>query len=91
MGDFVRLHMDVGTRDIPIAKIGITWPPPEYIHITKNSEITGLTEEGLAKLEDKEHAFVMRRESFSQITDADIAEMNHVARGAEYRYLKESP
>jgi hypothetical protein len=53
--------------------------------------LVGLTKTEFTDLDVKEKPFVLRRESYSQISDADIAKMDHVVRGAEYRYVKDAP
>ena len=88
--DFVRLKLDIGSRTIPCDRLGLDWPPPEYLLMGEvKVGLVGLTESEFMVLDVKEKPYVLRRESYSQIPDADIAKMDHVVRGAEYRYVEE--
>ncbi len=96
MEDFVRLHFSVGTQNIPAEKIGLGWPPPEYIHLVSDADkesrglknsFEGLDEAGFQRLEAGEQRSCLKRESYSRITDEQIAEMDHVVRGADYKYV----
>lgn len=77
--DFVRLHLGIGTRDIPLGALGLEWPPPDRIVIDPGRGAREPTP-------DDPPAFIMRRVSHSRITDDQRAGMTHVARGAEYVY-----
>jgi hypothetical protein len=82
--DFVRLHMSVGSPNIPLVKLGLEWPPPEYLLV----ELDGIRAAIPEDLDGVERPFVMVRERFSVITDDQRAGMTHVCRGAEYRYVE---
>lgn len=94
--DFVRLHFAIGVRNIPVAALGLEWPPPKYIHLLGDDEMErrgldhsfeGLNEVGFRKLSVKEQSSCLKRESHSRITDEQIVNMEHVIRGADYRYV----
>ena len=77
--DTVRLHLSVGTINVPLMKIGLTWPPPERIIYT--------IDEGWREArEDDESALIFKRTNYSPITDEERETLTHVFRGAEYRY-----
>jgi len=94
--DFVRLHLVIGTKDISILALGFEWPPPEYIHLLSDEETSyralehsfeGLDETEFRNLDIEEQLSCLKRQSYSQITDEQIEDMDHVIRGADYRYV----
>lgn len=82
--DSVRLNFVVGPVVIPCTKLGLEWPPPERLYISDEADIREATN-------DDDPRYVMRRVSYSQISDEDRAEMTHVFRGAEYEYETDTP
>ncbi len=61
--DFVRLNMRyIGTPTVPCVQLGLEWPPPERLYIDKEADIRAATDED-------DDLYVMRRASFSRITD----------------------
>ncbi len=69
--DYIVLVIAGGPRrQQTCLKLGLQWPPPEWIYITnpKDESVTGF----------------YRRERFSGITDEQRKGMTHVCRGAEY-------
>ena len=77
--DFARLEMWIGDRTILLEKLGLDWPPPARLTIDE--------EEGLREWrEGDDPVTVMGRISMSKLTDEETADMDHVARGALYRY-----
>lgn len=84
MTDYIRLYFEVGTHTLPLDRLGMTWPPPEYIYIEEGGKIRE------ARKRDPD-AYKLRRTSMSQISDDDAAKMTGIARGAEYHYLSDLP
>ena len=79
--DFLRLNTAcMGALNIRLNKLGLDWPPPEFIVMDDEGIIRKANEK------DKRD-FILERVSMSKITDEQIATMDHVARGAEYKYL----
>ena len=85
--DFIRLNLTVQTVNIKLEVLNLEWPPPEYIHVQNGGAFAGLTQAEVDDIDADELPHVMVRTSYSSITDEQIAEMSHVARGAEYHYL----
>ena len=81
--DFVRLNFITGVANFPLKNVGLEWPPPERVFV----EPLGFLREPTP---DDDPTYLMRRVSFSQITDEQRATMTHVCRGAEYRYESEA-
>ena len=79
--DFVLLHMRYfGPKRLPLESLGLQWPPPEFMVFDgeKMREATATDE----------RSKMFHRERYSQITDEQIAGMDCVVRGAEYRYVE---
>lgn len=66
--DYVQLTLPTGPLRVPLAKLGLDWPPPEFITVVGGpfSQPT------------------FRRVRFSAITDGQRERMTRVCRGAEY-------
>ena len=79
--DFARLHLAVGTVDLPLFKMGLSWPPPERLYLERDGRFREARE-------DDELPYVMSRVSCSGLTNEQRDGMSHVARGAEYRYAE---
>lgn len=80
--DFARLHLRIATANFPLMALGLEWPPPERIYLDGAG---GVIREAR---EDDDEAFVMVRTRYSQLPD-DVADHPHIARGAEYHYLRD--
>lgn len=79
--DFLQLHTQFfGQPRIMLSNVGLSWPPPELLYMDANQ---GLRE----PTKDDEKRFIFERIRFSQITDEQREGMDHVVRGAEYKYL----
>ncbi len=78
--DFIRLHLDIGTYNIPCKKAGLEWPPPERLYLEKGG---GFRE----AVPDDDEEFILVCERRSQLPD-EAANHPNLARGAEYRYAK---
>lgn len=76
--DFLRLHFDIATGDIPCKKAGIKWPPPERLYLETGGKIREATD-------DDDPHFVLIRRNYSKLTDEE-ADHPNIARGAEYTY-----
>ena len=59
------------------------WPPPEHIYISGNETLFSLEK---AEGRNNNQKILIRR-NMSQLTDKE-ADSSHIARGAEYFYLK---
>jgi len=80
--DFILLHLRYfGTRPLPLEDLGLEWPPPEFIVFDGENMREAIATDARAEM--------WHRERFSQITDEQIATMDHVVRGAEYRYVED--
>ena len=80
--DFLRINTEfMGPLNIRPNKFGLGWPPPQFIVIEGE---TGTVREATAKDKREE---IFERVSMSKITDEQIANMEHVARGADYKYV----
>jgi hypothetical protein len=77
--DMARLHLSVGTVNVPLRELGLEWPPPERIYLGENAKCREARNDDSA-------GYIMRRISMSVISDEDRAEMTNVVRGAEYEY-----
>lgn len=86
--DFVRLHTKVfGVLNIPLRKLGLEWPPPERLIMDLDDDRKFMVRE---PTEDDDPNTVFRRTNLSRITDEQMEGMEHVARGAEYKYEGEN-
>ena len=79
--DFLRIHTEYfGSLTLRINKLGLSWPPPQFV-VMDGSDIRQATDKD-------DRANIFERVSMSQITDDQIRNMTHVARGAEYKYVE---
>ncbi len=85
--DFMRLNLESQVVNIRLEVLGMSWPPPAYIHLVGAGAFLAKSEEDLGYIAPEELKYVLKRTSYSEITDEQIANMSHVARGAEYHYL----
>lgn len=86
--DFVRLSLSIGDVNILLSKLKMTWPPPPYIFNAEAGGFIEMSEAQVNRLHPAEMEFLMERISMSRITDEEIDEMDHIARGAEYKYVQ---
>lgn len=80
--DFIRLHLKIGARNFPVKRLGLEWPPPERIIFD------GTRIREARPSDDPELIFAQVNRS--RLDDETAAHPN-IARGAEYRYLTETP
>jgi len=78
--DFIRLHLNITTADIPCKKVGLEWPPPEQLFLEDDGRFRP------ARPNDDPEAIMVRR-NLSSLPDNVIEGATMVARGAEYFYL----
>ena len=92
-GDFIRLNTVVfGILNISLEKVGLTWPPPKLL-IFKNWRAGETLSDGvLREATDKDPKDqILERVRMSELTDEQMGSCDHVARGAEYKYLERGP
>ena len=77
--DFVRLNLTIGSVNIPLNKVGLSWPPPERLIMVEGDVVREATD-------DDDPELVLTRIRMSEIPDDVAAGSDRVARGAEYRY-----
>ncbi len=85
--DFIRLRTTMfGTVNLRLERAGLTWPPPRLLVFKdKGDDLdSGLLREPTAD-DSQDHIF--ERIRMSELTDEQMASCDHVARGAEYKYL----
>lgn len=85
--DLVRLELSIGTRTLRCSEVGLTWPPPERLIINMEDLNGPLLRE---PTDDDPPQHILRRVSMSALSDEEAERMDHVARGAVYRYEKEA-
>lgn len=80
--DFVKIpfrcHQSLMIR---IEKLGLSWPPPEFLVITKDAIREATKDDARKEL--------LVRTRMSTITNEQIVLMNGIARGAEYKFVEE--
>ena len=86
--DYVRLALHTGPVTLKTTALNLDWPPPEYLWLAEGGKLVPFDSEP-TDLDELEMRSVLRRVSMSQLTDAEIEQMTHVVRGAEYHYLTE--
>ena len=87
--DFIRVHMMVGTVNIALEALPeLAWPPPEYIYSTADGRFEPMTRAEIDDCGRQKLEFVLKRMTMSALSDEDMEQLPNIARGAEYRYLK---
>ena len=79
--DFIRLHLASGVVNIKCLALGIEWPPPERLYISKDEALLSPEKGG-----HNNQNILFRKTSSAYDEEADNP---YIARGAEYFYLKE--
>lgn len=80
----MKLHLaTVGEVNIPCEKVGLEWPPPEWLWFDGNGAREATAED--------DRAGCMFQDRMSEITDEQREGMTHVVRGAEYFYPDHYP
>lgn len=81
--DFIRLHLLAsGVVNIKCLALGIEWPPPERLYISKDEALLSPEKGG------NNNQNILFRKNMSQLTDEET-DNPYIARGAKYFYLKE--